>query len=438
MNKFKLNGFLVYIILINIVFLVMRILPTDYSFFQGDLFSTVIFILILGTMAYLFLAGKNDYFILFWLSVHFACPMIRLPFTQIGSLGVLNGIFIPLMLLRTFNFKNKYFMIILAVLSLSIFHLSEVSLRIILSRMFEILAPFVFFYFVIKKCKKPEFIINGAIVIACLSIPLSIYQIIAQPVGGVLVDWRGARIFGSLFWPNSYAIYLLAPILTTYMLLRHKFTKSRMLIFLLLVFVDIFTFSRVGLLSLMVGIIAFELLYAKGKHLLFKRTAIVFTLIIILFIYSYYSPELNPRFTTSSLIERTGIWDSILPFIEGNVVWGNGVGSYTLYQDQVVKSLSPHNYYLYIIFEIGVVGLSIVILFLFFLIKDLTAKIKQKNLIKYSEIGLSLLCALLLASLAGSGFSQVSALNAWVLLGCFLIYDEKSKKDNHEKKGDNE
>ena len=69
-----------------------------------------------------------------------------------------------------------------------------------ISRIFQFISPFVFLLFASKKVTNTKRIIHSSIFIALINIPLSIYEIIVQPVWGVVTDWRGIRIFGNLFW----------------------------------------------------------------------------------------------------------------------------------------------------------------------------------------------------------------------------------------------
>jgi O-antigen ligase len=332
------------------------------------------------------------------------------------------------MILILFGPKSKYFLLIIALMFVSILNPGTLDLRLIISRIFEFIAPLLFFYFVVKKCKNPSLLISGAITIALINIPLAIYQVIYQPAWGSLADWRGIRIFGNLFWHNSYSVYLLPLLLVLYGYMRDKFSKWYLVFFLILLSADILTLSRAGIFSLLFGLILFEFIYTKGKKTIMKKTVLVLLIASMFLIYNTINIQ-DYHLRTSTIGERTGIWESVTPLIN-NLFLGNGLGSYEAERVNVVNSLSPHNYYLGIIFEVGILGLILVLLFLGNIFMDFRRKYKKnKTHLKSnlsSAIGIALLASLMLFSITGdAAFSQVVSLDAWIILGCLMI-----KKDN--------
>ena len=115
-----------------------------------------------------------------------------------------------------------------------------------------------------------------SIFIALINIPLGFYQILFRPPWGVETDWRGVRIFGNLFWHNSYSLYLLPSILTLYAFLRTRFKLRNFNFISTLLLLDIFTFSRAGLISLLAGIFIFEFLYKTGIKINTKKIIMIF------------------------------------------------------------------------------------------------------------------------------------------------------------------
>jgi O-antigen ligase len=416
------------IFIINVIIIFLRFLIPNIDTFNGNLLSSIIFIIIFSILLYCFIMKKYDYFILIWLSFYFACPIIKIPFTTIGSLGLLNAIFLPLMVIKSFKVKNKFYIILSILFIISIHNIANVDLRIIISRIFLFLAPFIFFNFVMFKCKNYKLIIFGSIFIALINVPIGLYQILFQPVWGGQSDWRSYRIFGNLFWHNSYSFYLLPVILTLYSFLRKKFELKYLLFLLLLLFVDLFTFSRAGLLGLMVGLLMFEFYFKKSKNILFKRVIIVFTILLFFLFYSILSANLDRHLTPETISERTGIWVTVMPFIEGHFLLGNGLGSYELYRSQILGSLSTHNIYLSIIFEIGVIGLITMMYYLFLIFIKFRKKILKQNFSLSGSLGIALVFSILIYSLVGNAaFTPVVSLNTWIMLACFMrLKDEKN------------
>jgi O-antigen ligase len=425
-NFFKTHGrFLGFVIILTILLNGLRILNVSTDNFEGKIISTVLFVCILAGLLYFFIKEKYDYYIILWLSFYFACPGLILPFTTIGSLGLLNIIFVPLMIYKTLNFKNKYFIVIIFIFLICLLNISPVDTRDVISRIFLFLTPFIFFYFTLKHCKDSKFIIWSAILIAIINAPIAIYEIIFKPDWGTIVDWRGVRIVGNLFWHNSYSFYLLPAILALYAFYK-KTAKNIYLIFmLLLVIINIFTFSRNGLFSLAISLLIFEAIYKTGFKLTKKKIVLAILLIISIALYIYILPNLDTHLTPSTIKERTSIWDTITPFIKGNLILGNGLGSYELHRINFLGELSSHNDYLNIIFELGLLGLSLFLLFIYFIFNDLKTNIYAKKLFRSGELGLAVLIGILVFSVVGNAaFTQVVALNAWIILACCVKHND--------------
>jgi O-antigen ligase len=418
------------ILIINILLMILRFKTVDVESIHSNILSLVIFLIIISLLLYFFFSKKYDAFILIWLSFYFASPLIVLPFISIGSLGILNGLFIPLIIYTTFDFKNlhfkKYYIIILGLLVISIINIASSDIRIILSRIFLFISPFVFFFFVLKKCKDLELLLWSSIIIALLNFPLGIYEILFKPGWGIEMDWRGFRIFGNLFWHNSYSFYLLPSILVLYALYKKSSKTLLLLLMLILLVLDFFTFSRTGLITLGLSICIFELLYSKGFKITLMRILIFLILIFGILLYVNGYLDLSSRFKPEAISERTMIWQTIIPFIQDNLIFGNGIGSYEIYRVNFLNELSSHNFYLNIIFELGLVGLGLSLAFIFFIFKDLKNKLKSKNRFRSGEMGLALLVGILFFSFFGNAaFTQVVSLNAWIVLACCVKYDEK-------------
>ncbi|MGV8162095.1 MAG: O-antigen ligase family protein [Candidatus Nanoarchaeia archaeon] len=430
----KLNWILIYAVILNIALIILRFNISEPEVFTGNITTNVLLFIIFISLLYTFFAKKYDYFLIIWLSFYFASPLIVPTFIEIGSLGILNAIFIPLMLLVSLKLNNKYSYLIILLILFSFFNFYNTSLRIFFSSILQIVAPLVFFYFALKKCKNKELIIYAAILIAIINAPLSIYEFINKPSWGVFSDWRGDRILGNLFHPNSYSMYLLPVILLIYTRLRNKFQLKYFLPFLLLVGLNILTFSRIGLISLFLAIIFIELFYALKTKNMIITTILPLAILSIIILYNFTNIS-NDHLKLETISERTQIWTSIFPLIKDNLIFGLGAGSYESYRSEIINNLSPHNVYLLILFELGIVGLLLVLFYLFIMSKDLLTKLNsykktrknKKSALLYSG-GLAILIGIIIFSFTDSApFSQVVALNSWILLGSILSEEVKKK-----------
>lgn len=398
--------FIILLVLINLILIALRITTKDPLEFTGSIVSTILFIAIFAVLLIYFFAKKYDYFIVLFLSIYFATFLLQPVFTQVGALGLLNAIFLPLMLIVTFNKTDKTYILILVLILFSIIHTASLDARLLLSRIFQYSSPFIFMYFVAKKCTDKVFILHASVLIALINTPLAFYQYFFSPQAGTFSDWRGIRVFGNLFWPNAYAVYLLPVILTAYTYLKQKRDIMHIGMLSILSIAAIFTFSRAGLFAIVVSLLAYHLLFTSKKKLSWKKA--IFFLILTLAIVQFIPDQ------AQVLSERTSIWKDITPLILEDPIIGKGVGSYEEYRENVIGGLSTHNYYLNMLFELGIVGLLLTLAIIAY-----TTKSIQKS--SYTKLGLSVLFGLLIYSfLGGAAFSQAVALNAWVLIGCCM------------------
>jgi len=409
--------FFLAIVLLNLSLMFLRIRIGDPAKFSGNIPSMLVLSIIFCWLGYFIITNKYDRFIVLWLSFYFAAPILKIPFISIGSLGLLNAVFIPFMLLKSFNIRNKYIVIIIISVVLGLFNTADIGLRLFFSRMVNFIALPVFFYFVMRKSKKPSNIMGMAVLVALINIPFAIYQFLAVPDWGVFIDWRGTRVFGNLFWPNSYALYLIPPILYLYHTLRRQFTKGNLLMLIALMVGFLMSYSRTGFVVLFVSIIILEL--SNNVRILVKPKfyiTLISVFLLLFFFVTFYADD--PRLSLDALSERTSIWQSIYPYMSDNLLLGNGVGSYEVFRNNFIYGLSSHNYYINILFETGVTGLILIVALFWFMLKDIHG---IKDASQLAPFGYSLVAVLVINSLVSdSPFSQVVALNLWVMLACVI------------------
>jgi O-antigen ligase len=426
-NKELKFGFLkIALIVLNIIIAFSRFLIHDVESFQGNLLSLGLVIIIFALLCATFFLKRYDEFILVWLSFYFSSPILKIPWIDIGALGIINGIFLPLMLLSVFRLNNKYFLNIMTILIYALVNISSANVRVLLSDLFELIAPFVFFYFIREKANKLDEIMYWSVIIALINLPMGLYQYIAKPAWGGVSDWRGFRIFGNLYWHNSYSFYLLPLILLLYAKIRSNFSAWTLIGLISLIIMDVLTFSRDGLISLAIGFVVFEALYNSGFKINLKKIVLAGIIISGALFYVFVFSNMDSHLTLETLDERTTIWNTIIPIMKNNLTFGLGLGSYELHRALVLKSLSTHNFYLFLVFQLGFVGLSLILLFLLFSFIHLAKSMNLKAKFRSSELGISLIASILAFSLVGNAaFTQVVALNIWSILACCVRYHEK-------------
>lgn len=143
------------------------------------------------------------------------------------------------------------------------------------------------------------------------------------------------------------------------------------LLYLPLVVLMITTGSRLAFISLFFSLALIFLIYQKGSFLN-KLFVIAFGSIVLLFIYNVAleSEVLGARLLktaeSGNLAGRDEIWLSILPLIEGNLIFGVGRTGYVKYITSVYGYLrSPHNVIIEVLSYSGIIGLFLYFSFIF-------------------------------------------------------------------------
>ena len=184
----------------------------------------------------------------------------------------------------------------------------------------------------------------------------------------------------------------IALLLSFYTLFRVKlslFNRNILLVFILTFLFSLFTEGgKAGQLVFIISIILFFIFHFK-----YKRTLMFFSILSI-FIFSvviyHSSPIVKKRFTheiksirSAEPSFRNNLFIYSVDLIQENPIIGYGVGSFTDVFKEVNKSTkrtvdyshkTPHNNYLYIWFELGIIGLIVFIFIFYFQIKELLQK----------------------------------------------------------------
>lgn len=196
----------------------------------------------------------------------------------------------------------------------------------------------------------------------------AIYQFITET--GITLPLEGItnRIYGTFAHPNLFAYYLVLVIsILTYLILVRKNLFSNSLLFIFYSIVLVLTFTRGAWLALI--LIFFIIGIIKYRKMLLAL------ILILLFVYIAIEPirirvnALNKYDPNSSIEWRKGIWQDGLSIAKEKIFLGHGTGtaSKILLENRGEKAGSPdpHNDYLKIFIENGLIGvLSYILLIL--------------------------------------------------------------------------
>jgi len=287
----------------------------------------------------------------------------------IGLLVIIFAIFI---FIKEQGWKNRPPLLNnwLLFLSLAIvFSLFSFSFSVSLVEVFRWLSFFALFilgFFLFQGGQKTTLLIKTLIFSSLIPLIVSIFQIITNP--GVF-DGERWRIAGTFVHPNMLAFYLvfiITLVLFIFLTLKKEAVEKYFyLIFSLpLLIVLLFTYTRGAWLCLIMVLF----LIGLGRFRLFLLSAF---LILILFYVSFlpFQERVNsliPFSASDSTVWRLDLWRDSWSYAQNNLVIGHGPGTASLVISQnrshLLGSSEPHNDYIKIILEMGLIGLATYVL----------------------------------------------------------------------------
>lgn len=238
---------------------------------------------------------------------------------------------------------------------------------------------------------------------------------IANSINGIAkIDILGEKIiraYGTFVHPNQLAAFILVACATCFYLFLKSETKKQQLILGLSLFILIFgeflSFSRIGLISLYFFFLAmFTVLFLVPKYSLnlswLKPTGTKLFLIILIATISAGS-LLSPYLKARMQVQTPEVYNRELYNQAGIEIWkehpllGVGIGntfnemSKKLAHTEPWQVQMPHNFFIIIAAETGLVGLLLVVGFFIYLLRRLAKKIHEQG----SELNLFALTLLL-------------------------------------------
>ena len=253
-------------------------------------------------------------------------------------------------------------------------------------------SPFVFYLIILNEIKIERDIktlIKCIFISAVVPLTLGMYQLIT---GSGNHYTRGfMRIYATYGHPNAYSFYLvfLFCITYTYLLSRdYKWKPWMVLLNILIVFSILQTYCRIAWVAL--AIVFFFLNYRYGQ-----KKIIIISLILGLPISIYLMPSIIKRFkdviqlltghnllrSDISLGWRFNAWNNTLKRVPEHLFIGHGLGSAPQLMLKLYRQkTTPHNGYLRILYDTGLIGLSLFVSVIFAMAirgNELLGKIKK-------------------------------------------------------------
>ncbi len=298
-------------------------------------------------------------------------------------------------------------------------------------RLSSIFAVYCLSYFLIVSEQSLKNLIKAIIASVIIPSLFALYQFCAG--SGLTVPFEGIynRIYGTFAHPNLFAYYLILPLtLSLYLFLTgNKQRINSILYFLSAVFftvILIFTFTRGAWLSFLIIIAVVGILR--------YRALLIATLILAALAYSLIEPinyrvnDLISRQSDSSIEWRINLWNDAKEYVKNKPFFGYGAGvANGLILDkrgEKFGSSDPHNDYLKIAIENGLIGLSAYILLIAGLFINLIKKYSASGKTKFQVlilISISLATAFFIMSFADNILRNTALMwSFWALMGAIL------------------
>jgi O-antigen ligase len=255
----------------------------------------------------------------------------------------------------------------------------------------RITCPFVFFYVVyseINEKKEVSTLLTAILISSAVPLGMGFFQLIT---GTGLKDPVGLIRLQALFeHPNSFSFYLVILFYLTFTFLFRKQPRwTFFLFFVLNVIVAlqlIYTYCRSAWIAGAVGCLLMIFRYRKKWRIITSYLVIlVVSILSITAIKKNISPSEISMLKTPGQIQRSGqtldrissirwrlkTWSYLLKKVPDSLFIGKGAGSAkSPMKDYYNRDVHPHNIFIRIIYDTGLVGLGLFILFLFFLYRQ--------------------------------------------------------------------
>lgn len=263
-------------------------------------------------------------------------------------------------------------------------------------------------------------------------------QVIGKYISGVAkIDLDGEkfiRAYGTFAHPNQLSAFLIVTCATAiYLFLQESRSKQKMLYAISLVIMIIgnyLTFSRSGLLALYISLTLIFILLIKKTKLEYKKllaTILITTVLAITVLFPYLSARTN---TTPTNFNRTLYNKAGVEIFKAHPIFGVGIGdmipemSKQLNLKESWQIQPPHNFFLEVACETGIIGLILILILFAQVLKTGISKIQTQegDHLIYATVLTSTFCALIFLMFFDHYFYtlQQTQLLLWLLIGMIL------------------
>lgn len=304
-----------------------------------------------------------------------------------------------------------------------------------LARFFSFIVSYLLGLILIKTSHDLTRLVKVIIFSALIPLAVAAYQFINH---SGLIEGEQNRLYGTFVHPNMLAFFIVFIItLTTFIWLNIKRTRVDRYVYLLLSLVLLtallFTYTRGAYLILL------ALIFIVG---LLKFRKFLYVSLLFLFLFYLVTPTLQDRVNSlfqsdpySSISWRVDLWRDEISYIKQSPLkgYGSGLASTVIAnnRDWRLGSTEPHNDFLRVALDSGLLGLTLYIFLLVSLLWNLKNNYFLTSAPRLKMLNLFILAfALALFALsAGDNILDDTALqwSFWVLVGALMAVSTSSK-----------
>ena len=257
---------------------------------------------------------------------------------------------------------NNWLLFLGLALVLSFFSLSFAISLVEVFRYLSFLALFILGFFLFPGGQKTTVLIKTLIFSSLIPTIVSIFQVLS---GQGFFDGERWRIAGTFVHPNMLAFYLvfvITLVLFIFLTLREKAVEKYfyLILSLPLLIVLLFTYTRGAWLCLI--LILFLIGLSRFRIFLLSAVLILFLFYISFLPFQERVNSLVSFSASDSTVWRLDLWRDAWGYAQNNLSIGYGPGTAPLVIGQnrshLLGSSEPHNDYIKIILEMGLVGLA--------------------------------------------------------------------------------
>jgi O-antigen ligase len=405
-------------------------------------------------MTNLFLSKVKSLSFYEWVLLLFPLCLVIGPFWVNFSLILSSVIFFYELIKKNFYYKLKlkwiYFYLIFVFYTIVHSFFATDILNSLQSSFFQFryLLFSLFIFLCISDARNIGFIIKFWLVLVLLVSFDVIYQyfFLKNIFGLPIIGLRPSGVFGKELIVGAFISYISVPIIFYYF---KKFNNINLKEKILYSLIYLFLFTTVALtgerLSFLIffvsSIIIFIFNTSFKKFLLLSMSLIIFLIIIYFNSYSFNNrvKDFNNIILNFYDSSYGRLWESSYLLFDKNKIFGVGLKNYRVDCDSQIDprpesipqfcSSHPHNFFLEILSETGLVGFSIFFIFFFYLIFYLKSRIRylksDLNFKKYSSLLYGNILILLIyvwpLKTSGSFFTTWNGSFFWLNLGIALL-----------------